>query len=92
MAILTAAGFTFAVFCSDRPLHTDYCSFYVPLEGWNPESAPGIEPGPPAHMSEHASERPTIQSTELARQTTFFDEIDCVLFGHIVVGSILFHL
>ena len=30
--------------------------------GWNPESrlsAPGIEPEPPAHMSEHASERLT---------------------------------
>jgi hypothetical protein len=31
-------------------------------EGCNPESrlsAPGIELGSPAHMSEHASERPT---------------------------------
>jgi hypothetical protein len=30
-------------------------------EGWNPESrlsAPGIEPGPPAYMSEHALEQP----------------------------------
>jgi hypothetical protein len=32
-------------------------------EYWNPESrlsAPGIEPRPPAHMSEYASGRPTI--------------------------------
>jgi len=32
-------------------------------KGWKPESslsAPGIEPGPPAHMSEHVSERLTL--------------------------------
>ena len=37
-------------------------------EVWNPESslsAPGIEPGPPAHKSEHVSERPMTQLTEL---------------------------
>ena len=35
-------------------------------------SALGIEPGPSAHMSEHASERLTTQQTELARQTDPF--------------------
>jgi len=41
-------------------------------EEWKSElslSTLGIEPGPPAHMSEHVSERPTPQPTELARQT-----------------------
>jgi len=40
-------------------LHTN-CSFLLIPEGWKPASslsAPGIEPGPPAHMSEHATEQ-----------------------------------
>jgi len=39
-------------------------------------SATAIEPGPPVQMSEHESERPTLQPTELARQTM---SILCVL-------------
>ena len=48
-------------------------------EGWNPEnrlSAPGYEPGPTAHMSEDASERPTTSPTELARRTNARMEAD----------------
>ena len=67
VAILTAARFTFAVFCSGQPLHTDCCSFYLPrraeivsqdclLRGLNPDL-----------LREHAWERPTTYPTELAR-------------------------
>jgi len=44
-------------------LHNNCSSFYLPRRGWKPGSslsAPGIKPGPLAHMSEHVSERLTL--------------------------------
>ena len=35
------------------------------MESWVRLSAPGIEPEPPAHVNEHALERPTTQPTQL---------------------------
>ena len=63
---------TFVILYSSHPLYTGFILILPTLKGWNPElrlSVPEIEPGPPAHVSEHASERLTTLPTELAGQT-----------------------
>jgi len=57
---LTATRFKFTVFCSGHPA-TYWLLLILPTpEGWKSSlSASGIEPGSPAHMSEHVSERLT---------------------------------
>jgi len=51
-------------------LHTIIAPHVIFPEGWKPElSAPGVEPGLPAHISEHALERLMPKPTELATET-----------------------
>jgi len=68
-ADVTSAGKVFhifaAVFCSSHPncSHTNCSSFYLPRRDGSQSRAIvrfGIEPGLPAHMSEHVSEQLTL--------------------------------
>jgi len=58
VANLTAARFTFAVFCSGHTLFLIYQQ--GGMEAGVELVRSGIEPGPPARMSEHVSERLTL--------------------------------